>query len=136
MGAEISLGKILVGGAVGGAVLTIPQFIEAILNYNQQGAMLGFQEKELQTKKQGMAQYIDYLKNSAETDYGRTLGLKREDRDYDRQNMLLAMMMQGRQNQQQMMMGLMQSMMQANRIPQIEPSAQYGPPSSLTSLLR
>ena len=130
------MNPMLIAGGVGAAAFTLPQFIEAIMNYKQQGAMLGFQEKELQTKKQGMAQYIDYLKNSAETDYSRTVGLKREDRDYDRQNMLLAMMMQGRQNQQQMIMGLMQAMMQANKIPQIEPSAQYGPPSSLTSLLR
>ena len=115
------------------AGLTAEQAYQAYLNYKGQAAQLGFQEKSTSMQKQGMGQYLDYLKNSSDTDFNRAVSMKREDRANDRQNMLMAMLMQSNQNQTQTMMGMMQALSQANQVPQAQ---NYGPPSSLTSLLR
>jgi len=122
-----------IAAAVG---FTVPQLLEALMGYKGQKAQLGFQEKQLSTQKQGMAQYIDYLKASAETDYARTLGLKREDRANNREDMLLAAFMGSKQQQTAMAMQMLQNVMTSSRMPPQQPLDNYAPPNSLVGLLR
>jgi Ni,Fe-hydrogenase III component G len=125
-----------IGGAALGAEWMTKDIIQAFQNYYLQKAMMGMEEKKMKSSKDASRQYIDFLRQSSEADYGRAVSMKREDRASNKENMMMAMLMQNKQGQTAMMMSLINAMMQAARPQMPEPVGNFGPPSSLVSLLR
>ena len=96
---------------------------------------LGLEGKKSSDMMKAMMLYNQMNSASADKDFERAVGLRREDRAEARGQRMTELGMGMRSQDNQMLMGIIQAMMQnaQPRIPQIQ---EYGPPTSLISLLR
>jgi hypothetical protein len=100
-----------------------------------QQAGIDMQGRQSDVSSQASLMLQKMLMDSNDKMYERMASTRKEDKSDERRMQMLMMAMAGKQQDNQLQMGLIQAMMQ-NSQPYIRPPQEYGPPTSLISLLR